>query len=225
MKAKEMLLVFCLLPCSISCQTSASKGNIIQVGSDNAVVRAARKFVANPFLYDGSMGYYVTTYKNGVDMGQAVYPGGDIRPSHGVCTDLIIRTFREVGYDLQKLVHEDAKAHFDRYPYSRYGMTQCDRNIDHRRVPMLDAFFRDHAEALPIATTADSMDQWQAGDIVIWDLTGRGNLDHIGIISDKRFKNTNRPLVIDNFPDPGFVFESDRLEAWTIRAHYRFPKP
>jgi hypothetical protein len=213
-----------VIACSVACQT-ATRNEVVQIGSDNPIVKGARKFVETPFLYDVSMGYYVTTYRDGKDAGKAVYPGGDIRPSHGVCTDLIVRAFREAGYDLQKLVHEDADKNFDAYPYARYNMTAFDRNIDHRRVPMLDAFFRRHAVSLPITTTADAMDQWRAGDIVVWDLTDSGNLDHIGIVSDKRIRTSNRPLVIDNFPTPGYVYESDRLEAWTIRGHYRFPKP
>ena len=35
------------------------------------------------------------------------YPNGDI-PSHlGVCTDVVIRAYRKIGLDLQKLIHED----------------------------------------------------------------------------------------------------------------------
>lgn len=217
-------ILSCLIAFSLSCQT-ASRNEVVSIGSSNPIVKGARKFVEKPFLYDLSMGYYVTTYQNGKNMETAVYPGGDIQPSHGVCTDLLVRAFREAGYDLQKLVYEDASGNFDAYPYPRYAMTACDRNIDHRRVPMLDAFFKRHAQSLPVATTTDALAQWQAGDIVVWDLTDSGNLDHIGIVSDRRLKGSNRPLVIDNYPTPGYVYESDRLEAWTIRAHYRFPKP
>lgn len=200
-----------------------SDDSLITKGSDHPLIRAARVFVDNPFQYDHSMGYHRLTYRNGVNTGSFVYPEGDLDPSIGVCTDLIIRVFRIAGYDLQKKLHEDARNNFSAYPYHLWGMSKPDANIDHRRVPMLNAFFRRHATTLTIDTSPEKMDQWQAGDIVIWDLTGSGKLDHIGLISDKRLIKSNRPLVIDNFPDPGYVYEGDRLEQWTIRAHYRFP--
>lgn len=198
--------------------------SFIYQGSHNPFVKAAREYVEKPFQYDLSMGYYTLTYKDNVNTGKFVYPNGDLDPSIGVCTDLIVRVFRKAGYDLQKLVYEDASKNFSAYPYANWGMTKPNANIDHRRVPMLNAYFKRFAKSLAIETTPDQLGQWQAGDIVIWDLTGKGKLDHIGIVSDKRLKKNNRPLVIDNFPDPGYVYEGDRLEEWTIRAHYRFPK-
>ena len=35
------------------------------------------------------------------------YPGGDVPADTGVCSDEIIRSYRVVGVDLQKEVHED----------------------------------------------------------------------------------------------------------------------
>jgi len=35
------------------------------------------------------------------------YPGGDVPPDRGVCTDVIIRAYRKMGIDLQQAVHED----------------------------------------------------------------------------------------------------------------------
>ncbi|HRD77217.1 MAG TPA: DUF1287 domain-containing protein, partial [Hyphomicrobiaceae bacterium] len=48
------------------------------------------------------------------------YPLGDVPRLYGACTDLVIRAYRGVGVDLQRLVHE-----------SRAG--SGDRSIDHRR--------------------------------------------------------------------------------------------
>ena len=45
------------------------------------------------------------------------YPNGDVPSDTGVCTDVIIRIYRALGIDLQKLVHEDMKANFDAYPF------------------------------------------------------------------------------------------------------------
>jgi uncharacterized protein len=44
------------------------------------------------------------------------YPNGDIPAIKGVCTDVIIRSYRRLGIDLQKEVHEDMVAHFSEYP-------------------------------------------------------------------------------------------------------------
>jgi uncharacterized protein YijF (DUF1287 family) len=44
------------------------------------------------------------------------YPGGDVLPDVGVCTDLVIRTYRAVGIDLQQEVHEDMSVNFSEYP-------------------------------------------------------------------------------------------------------------
>jgi uncharacterized protein YijF (DUF1287 family) len=63
------------------------------------------------------------------------YPNGDIPKSKGVCTDVIIRTYRKLGIDLQKEVHEDMKSNFSQYPnLKKWGMTKTDTNIDHRSV-------------------------------------------------------------------------------------------
>ena len=65
------------------------------------------------------------------------YPGGDVPRSSGVCTDVVIRALRDARkVDLQKLVHEDMKANFAKYP-QLWGLKKPDANIDHRRVPNL----------------------------------------------------------------------------------------
>ena len=35
------------------------------------------------------------------------YPGGDVPPETGVCSDVLVRSFRKAGIDLQKEIHED----------------------------------------------------------------------------------------------------------------------
>jgi uncharacterized protein len=40
------------------------------------------------------------------------YPGGDVPENTGVCTDEVIRSYRVLGIDLQKDVHEEMTAHF-----------------------------------------------------------------------------------------------------------------
>ena len=78
------------------------------------------------------------------------YPGGDVPETIGVCTDVIIRAYRAVGVDLQVKVHEDMTRAFSSYP-QMWGLARPDPNIDHRRVPNLQAFLRRAGAALPVS--------------------------------------------------------------------------
>ena len=144
------------------------------------------------------------------------YPGGDVAPDRGVCTDVIIRAYRALGVDLQVLVHEDMQAHFDLYPSRRlWGLTRPDSNIDHRRVPNLQTFFPRHGKSLAVSQhPAD----YQPGDLVTWMLPG--NLPHIGIVSDQVSTISARPLIVHNI-GAGPVLE-DMLFAYPLTGHYRF---
>src|SRR6516164_10372265 len=69
------------------------------------------------------------------------YPGGDVPEDTGVCTDEVIRSYRAVGVDLQKEVHEDMAKNFSSYARQRRWLARRpDANIDHRRVPNLMVF-------------------------------------------------------------------------------------
>jgi uncharacterized protein YijF (DUF1287 family) len=144
---------------------------------------------------------------------QLDYPGGDVPLSTGVCTDVVIRALREQGLDLQKSVHEDMRAHFALYP-KNWGLKRTDRNIDHRRVPNLMTWFKRQGMALKVS---DKPADYQAGDIVTWDL-GRG-LTHIGIVSD-RSSPAGVPLVLHNIGRG--TREEDILFGFAITGHYRF---
>ncbi len=143
------------------------------------------------------------------------YPGGDVAPDRGVCTDVVIRAYRKMGVDLQKEVHEDMKANFSLYP-KNWGMKSTDRNIDHRRVPNLMLFFARKGESLPVTTRAED---YAPGDIVCWNLGG--GITHIGILVPGRAGST-RPLVVHNI-GAGQVVE-DCLFDFTIIGHYRYKK-
>ncbi len=142
------------------------------------------------------------------------YPGGDPGWERGVCTDVVIRAFRAAGVDLQVLVHEDILAR----PRA-YGITAPDPSIDHRRVRNLVVFFSRHAEVLPVDGP------FRPGDLVVWDLRGRGVPDHIGIVSDGTAPS-GRPLVFHHFPSTGTFSghpsEDDCLYRWRILHHFRW---
>src|SRR3954453_14324022 len=71
---------------------------------------------------------------------QLKYPGGDVPIETGVCSDVVIRSFRALGIDLQKTVHDDMAVAFRSYP-QLWGLKRPDGNIDHRRVPNLMKYF------------------------------------------------------------------------------------
>ncbi len=144
------------------------------------------------------------------------YPGGDVDPRTGVCTDVVIRAFRVLGDDLQVRVHEDMRQHFDAYP-KLWGLHSTDRNIDHRRVPNLQTFFTRHGKRLPITMDAED---YQAGDIVTWRLSN--GLPHIGLVSDRRNRE-GVPLILHNIG--AGTQEQDLLFAFEITGHYRYASP
>jgi len=144
------------------------------------------------------------------------YPNGDVPANIGVCTDVVIRTYRALGTDLQTLVHKDMRDNFSLYPSKRiWGLTRTDRNIDHRRVPNLQVFFARHGTQLPISKERED---YKPGDIVTWMLPG--NLPHIGIIVSESSDETETPLVVHNIgagPKLG-----DMLFDYKITGHYRY---
>lgn len=144
-----------------------------------------------------------------------VYPGGDVPPDRGVCTDVVIRALRTLGLDLQQAIHEDMRAHFDAYP-RQWGLQRTDRNIDHRRVPNQMRWFERHGWARLIG---QSPGDFAAGDIVAWRLNGSGLL-HIGIVSDRRSLE-GTPLILHNIS--AGTHEDDLLFDHTIIGHYRPP--
>lgn len=146
------------------------------------------------------------------------YPNGDVPPDRGVCTDVVIRSYRALGIDLQKEVYEDMSSHFRLYPNNRrWGLHKPDRNIDHRRVPNLQVFFRRKGEKL--AVTDDPAD-YLPGDLVTWSVDGR---PHIGIIVNRRTRSADRHMAVHNI-GWGPVLE-DMLFRYPITGHYRYYGP
>ena len=144
------------------------------------------------------------------------YPMGDVPDSTGVCTDVIIRSYRKLGIDLQELVHLDMKKNFALYPSKRiWGLKKPDTNIDHRRVPNLQVFFKRFGKELPIS---NSPLDYKPGDIVTWNI--QGGMNHIGIVIDEMDSKSGNPLIIHNM-GAGTVKE-DWLFLFKITGHYRY---
>lgn len=176
------------------------------VPSDDAVAKLAAAAIERTrqrVTYDGS--YH-----------RLAYPMGDVPASIGVCTDVVIRAYRAgLNIDLQQRVHEDMKRNFGKYP-KIWGLSRPDTNIDHRRVPNLETFFKRHGETLPIT---DNPQDYRPGDLVTWRLTGTG-LPHIGIVTDRRAPITGNPIIAHNIGRGPEL--SNMLFNYRISGHFHY---
>jgi uncharacterized protein YijF (DUF1287 family) len=193
--AASLLVALLFFPPACQAQSGVPE-NFVEI-----LISAALERTGHRVIYDGS-------YRS-LD-----YPGGDVPDNVGVCTDVVIRSYRTAGVDLQKDVHEDMSTAFSYYP-DHWGMTGPDRNIDHRRVYNLQAFFSRRGKKLAVT---DDPDDYLPGDLVTWVIPG--NLPHIGIVVDRRSRDGERPLVVHNIGQ-GPKLE-DMLFSFPVTGHFRY---
>ncbi len=196
-----LLACLCFSP-AIAQETPGETEETKETERRTELVQAAFERTTHRVFYNGS---YL----------KIAYPGGDVPDNIGVCTDVVIRSYRKIGIDLQKEVHEDMRAHFSAYP-KNWGLKRPDTNIDHRRVPNLQVFFRRHGKELAVTKNAQD---YKAGELVTWMLPR--NLPHIGIVTDKRSADGKRPLIVHNI-GRGPKLE-DMLFGYSITGHYSYP--
>ncbi|WP_310378425.1 DUF1287 domain-containing protein [Flavobacterium sp.] len=164
---------------------------------------AAISIIDNSIIYDPS---YISIK----------YPNGDVSKNKGVCTDVVIRSYRKLGVDLQKEVHEDMVKNYSKYPnLKKWGLKKTDTNIDHRRVPNLEVFFTRKGEKLTV--TRDSKD-YKTGELVTWMIDHK--LPHIGIVTNKKSPDGKRPMIVHNVGN-GQVLE-DCLFNYQIVGHFKY---
>lgn len=138
----------------------------------------------------------------------AYFAGGYPPEGQGVCTDVIWKAMEGAGYDFKAMIDRDIAENPKLYPLPD-GMP--DPNIDFRRVVNLEVYFDRHFVSL--TTDPEQIDQWQPGDIVVYD-------GHVAMISDRR-NESGRPYIIHH---AGYgPYEEDALDYKTIRGHYRMP--
>lgn len=176
---RAFLLGLAATPIAARCEAQSLSQILDAIGCDQLTLRklvvSARKQIGVTTSYDPA---YVSLE----------YPGGDFDRSSGVCTDVIIRAYRDAfDYDLQKAIHEDMTANFEDYP-KIWGLSRPDKNIDHRRVPNIERFLERGGHELPAS-------DWQAGDLITCRV---GKLPHIGIVS---FTHRGRTSIgVGGFP-------------------------
>jgi uncharacterized protein YijF (DUF1287 family) len=152
---------------------------------------------------------------------QITYPYGDIPKGgakgdtqKGKAEDLLIRSYRSLGIDLQQLVHEDMTRNFSSYP-QLWGSRAPDSNIDHRRIENLQRYFKHVGAELP--ATREKGD-YKTGDVVVWMLA-QGEL-HCGIVVPGPDNRSDEAWVVhDNGQGPKW---ENVLTEFSIHGHYRF---
>jgi uncharacterized protein YijF (DUF1287 family) len=161
------------------------------------VLMGARKLVLNHATY--TEGYF-----------HLAFPGGDVPRTVGVCSDTIVRAFRNAGIDLQSRVAADIHA----APASYRGVTHPNPSIDHRRVKTLLTWFQRHVPEIHGQPP-------RPGDVVFLDtFPNRPGPDHVGIISD-RVAPSGLPFVINNWTIGYQEGEMDLLPAVPVTHLFR----
>lgn len=147
------------------------------------------------------------------------YPGGDVAEGTGVCTDLVVRAFRNAGIDLQEKIQQDMKARPTAYP-KIWDNKSADPNIDHRRCPNLVAWLKKNAEEVTTEMNPENaFSDWKPGDVVFYVKEGATHPWHVAIVSDKHDAE-GMPLIIDSFPPA--TSETHRLDHFSpIHSHFR----
>ncbi len=187
----------------ISAKTNADFGIADQISSvdrdgdgiddQTDILQGVREYIATQPKYQSK--YYASGYPD---------------DGYGVCTDVVAYGLRNAGYDLQLLVDQDIHSHPE-----DYNIQTPDQNIDFRRVRNLKVYFA-HT-AIPLTTDIYDIDQWQGGDIVIFE-------SHIGVVSDHR--NNRGVSYVIHYANPWQEsYEQDILEHRDdIVGHYRISK-
>ena len=166
----------------------------------NLIIEGARAVIAN------DTEYYETYEKLG-------YPNGDVPLHYGVCTDLIVRSFRHIDVDIQKLLHEDRTRNPDAYPTHLWEYKKADKNIDHRRCQNLVIWFDRNAESI----STEEPSAWKLGDVIFFIRDKQSHPWHVGIISSE---GEPQPRMIHLFPPRA---NEDLVERYgTVHSVYRW---
>jgi uncharacterized protein YijF (DUF1287 family) len=207
------LVLACLLLSGLACRQSAARGEEARRSDGNSRAVAVESPTVKKVI---EAAIEQTDITRGYDPSyvKIAYPNGDVPMETGVCSDVVIRAFRKVGIDLQKVVHEDMQKNFAQYP-NKWGLKRPDTNIDHRRVPNLMTYFKRQGKALSLTSEAKD---YVPGDIVAWDLGG--GVTHIGMLTNQLADDGKTYKVVHNIGAGARV--ENILFAYKIIGHYRY---
>ncbi len=173
----------------ITYQSSIDKDND-GIDDQTDILNSAKEYIKTKPKYKSK--YYASGYSN---------------DEYGVCTDVVANALKNAGYDLMTLVDDDINNNKE-----EYNIDKIDINIDFRRVQNLKVYFK--RNAIELTTDIHKIDEWQGGDIVIFN-------KHIGIVSDSRNKK-GIPFIIHHANSYQVNYEEDILEYYgKVIGHYR----
>ena len=215
-KKRHLISILCLVILLGGCHSPAHHGSSKGALPDRPVFKSlpAHSSPQLQQVIDGAVAQAGLTTGYDPSYVTIQYPMGDVPINTGVCADVLVRAFRKAGVDLQQEVHEDMKRAWDAYP-KRWGLSEPDANIDHRRVLNLMKYFERSGKSVPIT---DEPDDYLPGDIVAWDLGG--GTYHIGMVTNMLSETQRECLIVHNIGAGTRV--EDVLLNWTIKGHYRF---
>lgn len=215
-RSSRAVALVCLISITAGCQRTFQKRAVVVVTPPASVTRALpasaspqlKQFIEAAVEQSKITTGYDPSYV-GID-----YPNGDVPLDTGVCSDVVVRSFRKVGLDLQKEVHEDMTRAWAEYP-KKWGARGTDTNIDHRRVLNLNTYFTRKGKSLPIS---DNRADYLPGDVVAWELSE--GVEHIGILTNVSTESDQHYLIVHNIGSGARI--EDVLLAWKIIGHYRY---
>lgn len=104
-------------------------------------------------------------------------------------------------------------ANFRAYP-RQWGLSKTDKNIDHRRVPNLQTFFKRRGASLP---TTLKPEDYRPGDLITCTVAGK--LPHIAMVVPSP-TGKGAPWIVHNIG--GGPQMEDRLFEFPLTGHYRW---
>jgi uncharacterized protein YijF (DUF1287 family) len=187
----------------MGCGRSTAAQVVSARGKTAQLLAAARRQVGVTVQYDAAYS-------------RLAFPNGDVPRERGVCCDVIVRAYRDaLQLDLQALVNRDMRSAFAEYPH-KWGLRHADANIDHRRVPNLQAWLARHHAQLPLPR---DLAAWQPGDIFTSAPSMGAHIGtHIGFVSDRA--GARGPMIIHNIGQG--AREEDALGDWPLTGRYRW---
>lgn len=170
-----------------------------QIIAGTAILRSEKEIIYDPTFYE------------------LTYPMGDIAEGKGTATDLVIRSLRAIGLDLQKEIHEDMSQSFHEYP-QLWSLKEANHSIDHRRIENIRRYLERHH--ISEDTSRNSKD-YRVGNIVFWRLP-KGQL-HLGIIVPGPGVHENEKWVVHNLHSSpkweDILFDYNIVGNFSIRVY------
>ena len=153
------------------------------------------------------------------------YPMGDVIREVGVCTDVVVRAYRNAGINLQEqLIKDMYKAPKS---YALKPGKQPSKGYEHRRVRHLYPYFKRHFRALSthFDQNSKSTQAWLPGDLLFMNMWPNSKQPaHVGLVSG-HIQMSGFPLLAHNAARFFYASEHDVLFAQPLIARFRITLP